>query len=43
MAYDDAKFSLQSGYPGKQMFTYHTTDPIATVTGANYFDQAVAD
>lgn len=43
MSYNAEKFSLQSGYPGKQMFTYHTEDPIATVAGAGYFNQAIID
>lgn len=43
MAFNQDNLSLQSGYPGKQMFTYHSEDAIATVAASGYFNDAISN
>lgn len=34
---------LMGGVPGQQLFIYHSDDDILTITGADYFNEAVED
>ncbi|NDV19220.1 hypothetical protein GO013_07280 [Pseudodesulfovibrio sp. JC047] len=43
MPFNQDNMSLQSGYPGKQMFTYHSADTIETVAENGYFNDAISN
>lgn len=41
--YSSEDMRLMGGVPGQQLFIYRTDDPVATVTTADYFNDAVED
>jgi hypothetical protein len=43
MAYDKTKLRLVGGYPGDNLYTYNTSDDIATVVASDYFGDAETD